>query len=166
MDLTIRRAQYSDAEQLFELVNEIMGEGQSFYSDSIGYSLEEYRKFIETSSLDNFTFIFVAEIDQLLVGWAILSRRRYKSKFHEANLVLGVKQQFRNRGIGTKMINYIESEALNQGIENIDLFVRGNDFNALNFFKSMHYIQHGLKKQGLKIDGVYEDEILMSKILI
>lgn len=164
--MLIRKARPSDAEELVRFINELMQDGKSFYSDSLDYSVEEYKKFLDASSMDSFTFTYVVEMDQALIGWAILSRRRYKYKFHVANLVLGIKEQFRHQGIGTQLVNFIESDILQVGIEQIDVFIRAGNRKAYSFFKLLKYIQYGYEKQSLKIDSVYEDEVLMSKSLI
>lgn len=166
MDIEVRKAQPADAEQLLLLVNELMGDGRYFYTNGIEMTADEYRKFIENSNLDSFTFTYVAILDQILVGWAILTRRRFKYKFHVGNLVIGIKEQFRRKGIGRKMISFIESDALRMGMESIDSFVRESNINALYFFNTLHFQKDGFKPRALKIDSQYEGEMLLSKPLI
>lgn len=161
---TIRKPLLSDIDQLMILINNIMQDGMHFFSNGLYYSKPEYEKFL--NNLNNYTIMLIAVIGSEIVGWAILSRRRYQFKYHLGNLVIGVKQEHRNKGIGSQLLAAMEQLASEKGIEKIDAYVRASDNNALDFLKKLYFVQEGYKTKSIKFNNSYDDEVVMSKILL
>lgn len=162
--LTIRFPVVSDTDHLMLLVDSIMKDGKHYHSNEIGYSKSQYEEFIKNIN-DGLTIMLIALIENQIVGWAILTRRRYRYKYHIGSLVIGVKEGFRNRGLGKKLVSSIELLAKKNQIERMESFIRKSDANAINFFIHLGFIQDGVSFRSIKSDGGYDDEVIMSKIL-
>ena len=103
----------------------------------------------EMSELSNFKMIG-AFIDSKIIGISSynISRMFYCAKFLRiSNLIIDKK--YRNKKIGTKMINYLEKKARNNNCKNIilDSFIGNKKSNSLYFregffIRGFHFIKN------------------------
>ena len=70
-----------------------------------------------------------------------------------------VKEEYRSRGIGTKLMSYLVSEAIHHKVINITLEVRVSNIRAINLYKKFGFREVALRKYYYGD----EDAILMEK---
>ena len=70
-----------------------------------------------------------------------------------------VKEEYRGRGIGTKLMSYLVSEAIHYKVINITLEVRVSNIRAINLYKKFGFREVALRKYYYGD----EDAILMEK---
>ena len=70
-----------------------------------------------------------------------------------------VKEEYRGRGIGTKLMSYLVSEAIHHKVINITLEVRVSNIRAINLYKKFGFREVALRKYYYGD----EDAILMEK---
>ena len=70
-----------------------------------------------------------------------------------------VKEKYRRRGIGTKLMSYLVSEAIHHKVINITLEVRVSNSRAINLYKKFGFREVALRKYYYGD----EDAILMEK---
>ena len=70
-----------------------------------------------------------------------------------------VKEEYRSRGIGTKLMSYLVSEAIHYKVINITLEVRVSNSRAINLYKKFGFREVALRKYYYGD----EDAILMEK---
>lgn len=70
-----------------------------------------------------------------------------------------VKEEYRGRGIGTKLMSYLVSEAIHYKVINITLEVRVSNSRAINLYKKFGFREVALRKYYYGD----EDAILMEK---
>ena len=70
-----------------------------------------------------------------------------------------VKEKYRGRGIGTKLMSYLVSEAIHYKVINITLEVRVSNSRAINLYKKFGFREVALRKYYYGD----EDAILMEK---
>ncbi len=92
---------------------------------------KEFEKFaVKNDVICNYTpFGFVAKEDNKIVG--MIAGHSYYKEVHIGQLV--VLDEYRNRHIGTKLIETVEKYFRNKGFENINLTTYA--FQALEFYK-------------------------------
>lgn len=106
---------------------------------------------------------YVATIDETIVGYAIFLTEqswRHWSRRRTAHLLnLAVHPNFRNKGIGKRLVNKIFSDIGRTEIEEVYLEVRASNTNAISFYKKLKFSRIGL------INLFYgdEDAIVMAK---
>jgi ribosomal protein S18 acetylase RimI-like enzyme len=81
---------------------------------------------------------------------------------HVGVLGMGVLPQFRGQGIGTRIIASALGAARDYGFSRVELAVRQNNENAIELYKKVSFLNEGLQRNAVKLDGVYENVVLMA----
>ncbi len=105
---------------------------------------EEFEKFaIKNEVTCNYkTFAFIAKENNKFVG--IITGKSYYKEIHISDLI--VLEEYRNKHIGSKLIEKVEEFYKNKGFENINLTTY--EFQAPNFYK----------KCGFKVEFIRENK--------
>ena len=123
------------------------------------YSPEEYKEYFKTrwellrkpegfpkgSEIDDYENIslhLMAVEDKVIIG---VGRLTYFSNGEGQVRYMAVKEEFRNKFIGSKILQYLEQEAINLGLKKIFLNAREN---ALSFYRN-----NGFKETGKPFKG-------------
>ncbi|MBR0872904.1 GNAT family N-acetyltransferase [Bradyrhizobium tropiciagri] len=84
---------------------------------------------------------------------------------HKGTLVgMYVRASGRRTGVGRRLVEAALDLAA-QSVELVDLGVTGGNEPAYRLYRSMGFVEYGVERHALKIDGRYYDEILMVKDL-
>ncbi|MBB6283755.1 GNAT family N-acetyltransferase [Geobacillus subterraneus] len=109
--------------------------------------------------------IFVAEMENKLVGFLAVIGGDVKRNRHSANVVLGVLEDYQGQGIATKLFHEAFEWAKEVGISRLGLTVmKGND-KAFNLYRKMGFVLEGERIQSLRVNGEFVDEYYMYKLL-
>lgn len=85
---------------------------------------------------------------------------------HKGMLVgMYVRRQARRAGVGRLLVDALLRLAA-KSVELVQLVVVKGNEPALRLYQSMGFVEYGLEKHALKIDGRYYDDILMAKDLV
>lgn len=127
--------------------------------------LEAVRQFA-LKSIENAAIRLVAlsqEENQVrVVGWCDVSPMEREGFTHRGRLGMGMHEDFRRRGIGTRLINEAIGKAKEKGLERIELEVFASNGPAIKLYEKMGFVVEGVKKKARKLDGVYDDMIEMA----
>ncbi len=160
MDVNIRRGTIQDAQGVVDVINSIVQEGglTAIYP---ALTVEQEKEFI--ASLGPRGAIFVAEADGVILG--VLSIEPYarytRAMDHVATLGTYVYRNFRRQGVGRQLMKAGLEFARRQGYEKIIVYVRAGNSNAQAFYRRMGFIPKMLLERQIKIEGKYDDEVLM-----
>ncbi len=102
---------------------------------------DAYTEFFE----DSYYNVYCMWMDQRIVGISVFSRHSYAIYGN----FLWVDENYRNKGIGTKLLQFIEIYAKNKGYKAIQGDSISTNEKAHNF-----YIKHGAEKFG-EYDNIY-----------
>lgn len=104
----------------------------------------EFNKFAikNNVSCNYMPFAFIAKEDDKFVG--IITGNSYYKEVHISDLI--VLEEYRNKHIGSKLVETVESHFKNKGFENINLTTYG--FQAPEFYK----------KCGFKVEFIRENK--------
>lgn len=88
--------------------------------------------------------IFVAKIDEQVVGYILLSSREGKKNGYKYRKELdidamGVDEVYRNQKIGTKLLEYVKEYAKNNNYTNIRLTVNEENDNARHLYEKVGF---------------------------
>lgn len=163
----IREISIKDVEDFIYLLSKIHEE-----SKFTSYDPGEYSPTIQSASdyLEHFitsptNTIFVAENDEQLVGFALITTKNYERTKHEAIISMGVKYLYRSKGIGSSLIHSVEAWCLNRKIRRIEACIVPENQHALELFKSSGFNIEGELRDKLLIDGKYYNQYILSKLL-
>ncbi|MFA4860529.1 GNAT family N-acetyltransferase [Methanoregula sp.] len=83
---------------------------------------------------------------------------------HAATFFLSIEPAYWGRGIGTKAIRFLESEAHSRGYLRMECMVADTNPHALRLYQMLGYEKEGVKKQAFRIEDEYKDLIILGKI--
>ncbi|MCH9631036.1 MAG: hypothetical protein S4CHLAM37_10480 [Chlamydiia bacterium] len=109
---------------------------------------------------------FTACIDGKPAGMAVLYLHHFKKLKHQSLFAIIVHPDFRGKGVGTKLFNWMKEQAKSKfGVELFHLEVYdGNP--AYNLYKRLGFEEYGRQEDFLKEkDGKYRSKINMQMVL-
>jgi ribosomal-protein-alanine N-acetyltransferase len=84
-------------------------------------------------------------------------------------LDIGIKQEYRNKGYATKMLEKFENALIEQskseGQNKVFLEVSAQNLSAIGLYEKKGFIKYGTRKNYYKTAKNYQDAILYSKII-
>ena len=164
--ITIRKIQIEDAENLLNLLNKLDSE-TTFLLYEKGErktTIKQQRKNIQ-EQLEKGVLTFVLEDNKKLVGYVFGNIFTANRKKHCMNLAIAILQEYTGKGYGTKLMNTIEEYAINNGITRLELEVSKKNKIAISLYQKIGFEVEGVKRNAFLVNGNFEDEILMAKII-
>jgi len=156
MKITVRRARLEDIEDIYNVIKL----GFENYR-KIGYREAAIQSAIvsepEIQRRINEELMLVAEIDEQIVG-TVTGTTKYESMYVKA---LATHPSFQNLGVGTRLMEEIEKEAVKVGCYKISLYTTPVMKSAIHIYEKCRYEREGvLKKQFHGIDLIAFGKIL------
>jgi RimJ/RimL family protein N-acetyltransferase len=105
---------------------------------------------------------FVALQDGDVIGWCDIRPMPYEGFTHCGVLGMGVRKDFRRRGVGQRLIAATIQRAREDGLERIELDVLASNKAAIKLYEKVGFVTEGLKRKTRKIDGTYDDLVVMA----
>lgn len=128
-------------------------------------TVETMRKHIRViREVDN-SAIFVVEAEARLAGYIEAAGGCFNRNKHSATIIIGILQEFSGRGLGTRLFNHMEAWAWRQGLHRLELTVMTHNTAAIALYKKMGFVEEGVRRCSLQVDGEWIDEFTMAKIL-
>ena len=130
-----------------------------------GPSMESSEGFAGFLVKNNFPQYF-AVLNEEVIGWCDAVPVSFEGMNHIAVLGMGILQEFRNRGLGSKLLELTISHAKEKNnIEKIELEVFKGNTGGVEFYKKHNFRIEGERIKSRKLNGVYDNIILMGKFL-
>lgn len=163
--LDVRPIQPDDAEAFLSLSLQLDRETNFMMlePDERTATVEQQRYRIE--GLSEQEAILVALWERHLVGFAACFGSHPRRKRHSAYLIIGVLQACTGRGVGTTLLREVERWARARNITRLELTVMVHNQIGLALYHKAGFVVEGLRRNSLKVDGVYVHEYSMVKLL-
>jgi len=118
-------------------------------------------------NMDRSNHMFVAEVDDKVIGMASLMHNTHPRKHHSADVGISVSVTYQGQGVGTKLLEALLDLADNWlMLTRVQLGVlEGND-SAKRLYERFGFVEEGIKKMNVIRDGRYVDEIMMARIKV
>ncbi len=104
---------------------------------------------------------FVALTTGTVIGWCDVIPHRSSMFSHCGRLGMGVRRDYRGRGIGRRLAEATIEKAAGQGLERIELEVFASNAVAIRLYEKLGFVVEGVKKRARKLDGIYDDVVEM-----
>lgn len=165
--MLIREIKATDAEALVKLILQVETESKYmlYESGERNTGPDQQRKRIEMMQKESNSIIFVAEDKTELVGYLFAVGGNVRKNKHTVYLVIGIANEYRGLGIGTKLFKQLLEWAKEESIHRLELTVATPNEAGVKLYKKMGFEIEGTKRDSLYIDGKFVDEYYMSKIL-
>lgn len=99
----------------------------------------------------------VAVADEQVVGWCDILPQFGESRRHVGTLGIGLLPALRDRGLGARLMDAAIALAWARGLSRIELTVRTDNRRAKALYERLGFVDEGLKKHFMRIDGHYLD---------
>jgi RimJ/RimL family protein N-acetyltransferase len=156
----IRAAREADAPSACAAVNAVAAE--KWYLATVdGFSLEQTRTYLR-SVIDGSLPQVLAVVGDEVVGFCDIFPNSAKGFTHIGRLGMGVRFEWRRRGIGRRLLHTCLALARSAAIEKVELEVFSDNVAAIRLYESIGFRHEGLKVRGRKLDSRYQDVKLMA----
>ena len=97
-----------------------------------------------------------------MVGWALVMPNDAFGMTHSSWLALGVRRDFRRRGIGRRLMDGVIEKAWQSGLERIELIVWADNRPAIDLYEKLGFQREGVLRNFRFLDGKYTDAVMMA----
>jgi RimJ/RimL family protein N-acetyltransferase len=104
-------------------------------------------------------------IGRRVIGWCDIIPEPHPPHRHAGILGMGLHPDSRGAGIGRRLLAATIEDARRFGLERVELNVYATNTRAKRLYESMGFAVEGTRRRHRKLDGVYEDNILMALLL-
>lgn len=170
MEVVIREARPSDAEQLVAYVQRLSQEPEANITLSPGeftLTVAEEEEILTKYALSDNSVYLVAEIGEKIVG--ILNCKGSTRQATRHSVILGgmaVDQVWRGKGIGSQLMARTIEWAKGTGIvSRIELFVFERNEAAIHLYRKFGFVVEGRRRKAIFRDGEYLDDLIMALLL-
>jgi RimJ/RimL family protein N-acetyltransferase len=166
INIIFRGIEKSDTEALWNMMNQLDYETK-FMMYEPGERIKNLARLQENvnSAVDGNNLFFIAVDRGEIIGYISAQIRYVKRNQHSAYIVVGIREKYRNQGIGTEFFKKLNEWALEKKIVRLELTVICTNKAAINLYKKSGFEIEGTKRKSMCIDGEYVDEYYMSKII-
>jgi len=163
-DVQIRRSRLTDAESLCDTINSVAREKWSL-ATADGFTPEQTRAFLKFVTEHSLSQV-VAVANGLVVGWCDVVPKGPRGFAHVGALGMGVRREWRRHGVGRRLLEECLPLARSAGLEKIELEVFTDNEGAIHLYESLGFVREGVKSRARKLEGRYQDVLLMALWLV
>lgn len=164
----IRYPEMKDGKGLQNYINSLIEEGAKItktnkisFKEEVDWLAEALKKIEKGKKVQ-----LILEIDGEVVGSSNVNRKDREPTQHVGNFGIGLKQDFREKGLGKKLSQIVLKEARKElDLEIIKLKAYENNEVAISLYKELGFEEVGRLNNGVKRDGKYIDLLIFEKKL-
>lgn len=107
---------------------------------------------------------YVAVDGTELVGWCDIRPRAEPGFTHTGRLGMGVRADYRRRGIGRRLVAATIEEARTFGLLRVELEVFSSNIPAIRLYESLGFVEEGRVRQCRYLDGKWDDVLQLGLV--
>ena len=81
------------------------------------------------------------------------------------SIAIAMLQGYASKGIGTELLKQLIERGIEKGITRFELDVSVKNKIAINLYKKMGFVIEGERKNSYLIDGEFDNDFIMAKII-
>lgn len=166
----IREATPHDAEAIIAYVKTIADEPNNgiMLASSLEFTLtvDDEREFLAKSAQTSNRLYIVAEAQGEIIGTANCRPAGSRAGFqHTLTLGITVRKDWRNRGVGTAMMQrLIQFARENPTVKRLELMVFHNNPRAIHVYEKLGFQHEGARRQAFYKEGQFLDLVFMGMV--
>ncbi|WP_251330117.1 GNAT family N-acetyltransferase [Haloplanus pelagicus] len=161
---TIRAAQQRDLSGLIGVIREVAEEGTYIEAETVADLLDHEEVILRHNEVRS-RMVFVACVDDEVVGWVHLDLPEMEKLAHTAVLTVGLLPTYRDHGIGTALLDRGVRWACEHGFEKLYNSVPATNEAAVDFLEAHGWETEAIREDHYHIDGEYVDEMMLATFL-
>ncbi len=164
MDIRFEKACEKYAASFCAAVDAVARE-RKYLGSTTGFPEDSTREFVKNIVKNNLAQFYALDGEKV-VGWCDILPRQYEGFGHVGVLGMGVIASHRGMGIGKQLLRRTLDHAKNaNGLEKVELEVFKSNAAAIGIYESMGFVREGERIDARKLDGQYDNVVLMGKRL-
>ena len=165
MKMEIRKIRMEDADNYLDMLLNLDNETKfmMFEPGERPTDINIIKNIIE-KSINGDDLVLVATDEESIVGFISVQKGEYKRIKHTGYVVVGIREKYRGKGIGSKLFSELDIWAIENKITRLELSVICSNTIAKHLYEKNGFEVEGIRKNAMIIDGKYVDEFSMAKI--
>lgn len=161
MTIEVRQIREEDIES-FHAAVDVVARERRFLALLDAPPMERARAFVQRNIEKGYPQ-FVATTDRQVVGWCNIPPAARKVMAHVGDLFMGLLPNWRGQGLGERLLlkSLVAADAF--GYLRIELGVFADNARAAALYRKAGFVEEGIKRRAILIDGVFHDEIIMAR---
>jgi RimJ/RimL family protein N-acetyltransferase len=127
-----------------------------------GPSIESTRGFVQRILAGAGVQMLVVTPSDSVVGWCDIIRNPQEGFRHVGRLGMGLRPEYRGRGLGRRLAVQTIVAARQVGMERVELDVFASNEPAVALYRALGFITEGIKRRARKLEGQYDDNVFMA----
>jgi L-amino acid N-acyltransferase YncA len=127
-------------------------------------ALSQSRSYLGALLRERYPFL-VATQGRRIVGWCDAAPREMEGFRHTVGIGMGLLPEMRRQGVGGRLLRSFIALCRRRGFEKIELQVYASNRGGRSLYRNFGFRQEGRRVRARKLDGKYDDVILMGKLL-
>jgi ribosomal protein S18 acetylase RimI-like enzyme len=168
MKPNVREATLSDTEWYLDLVRSLVTESDSqipLRQDELFRTPQQQAELFAEASERGDLFL-IAEMEGLRVGEVNLLRGSREAFKHSAVLGISVAREWRNKGIGSALMQHAIEWAKTKGtLRRIELYVLKTNAPAIRLYERFGFMIEGTRIGAVRIGDLFVDDLLMAYLI-
>lgn len=169
LPIIVREATPDDASPLLAYVNAMLAEpniDMPLAPEEFTYTEAQERAFLaHMVESDNSLFLLALATGEI-VGQVELRGSQRRATRHVAILAISVRQDWRQRGVGTALMRHALDWARHSGtLARIELFVFARNIAAIRLYEKFGFQVEGRRRRAILCGGTYIDDLIMALLL-
>lgn len=166
--IIIRRTKISDAKALIEYLNIIGGESDflTFGLDQFNSTVEQEEYFIENTLEKNNALSILAEVNGKIIGNLNFSGGIRERTAHAGEFGISILKEYWGNHVGEELLKFLIEWSKNSGIiRKINLRARIDNDRGISLYKKLGFMEEGIIKRDLLIEGEFYDSLSMGMLI-
>lgn len=147
--------------EAFHAVLDLVSQERKYLSFLEAPPLEKTRAFIHSMREENNPQLMALDNGKL-VGWCDISRESKEVFKHCGGLGIAILPEYREKGIGRRLMQATIDAAFERGMTRIELEVYERNHRARFLYQKLGFEIEGIKRKGLYLNGEYQDIYCMA----
>lgn len=166
--MLIRKVALHDAEGLVALFHLLDTETafMLFEPGERQLTIEQQRKQLSEFVDSSQQTMFVAENEVgEVIGFIVGVGGKMNRIRHSLYCAIGIRKSAQGKGVGRQLMASLETWACHHAFHRMELTVMAHNAPARHLYKAAGFDEEGIKRDAMRVDGKYIDEIYMAKLL-
>ncbi len=158
--MNIRKAKINDLPSVVEIYNSTIA-GRMVTADVEPVTIEERREWFFAHDNDKRPLFVVIENDEI-VAWLSFSDFHERAAYNiTSEISIYIKEQYRNQGLGERILKWALDYAKEVEIENIVALIFGHNIPSIKLFEKFNFQKWAHLPGVAKLDGVLRDLVIL-----